>query len=49
LKLIESSGIAAHRVPSPLRGERVRVRGGRLSFFWVHGEFRVPPGPAHLP
>ena len=49
LNLIESSSIAAHRVPSPLRGERARVRGGRLSFFWVHGESLVPPRPAHLP
>ena len=31
LNRIESNRIADHRVPSPLRGERVTVRGGRLT------------------
>jgi hypothetical protein len=38
IDLFGSPSIAVHLVPSPLGGERVRVRGGRLSFFEVHGE-----------
>jgi hypothetical protein len=49
LNRLDSSSIAAHRVPSPLGGERARVRGGRWPFFDVHGESPVPSGPAHRP
>jgi hypothetical protein len=39
LNRLDSSSIAAHRVPSPLGGERARVRGGRSTIF--RGSWRV--------
>jgi anthranilate/para-aminobenzoate synthase component I len=42
IDLIKSSSITDHQIPSPLRGERVRVRGGITgqpkSFSEVHGQ-----------
>jgi len=35
IDLVESPSIADHRVPSPLGGERVRVRGERFTHRWM--------------